>query len=90
MKRIEFNEESRKGLMAGVNILADAVGSTLGAKGRNVIFNQGKSHIVTKDGVTVAGQIHSEDAVEQAGIDMLEMQRDVQQLRPGMELPHPQ
>jgi len=71
MKRIEFNEESRKGLMAGVNILADAVGSTLGAKGRNVIFNQGKNHIVTKDGVTVAGQIHSEDAVEQAGIDIV-------------------
>lgn len=70
-KRIEFNEESRKGLMAGVNLLADAVGSTLGAKGRNVIFNLGKNHIVTKDGVTVAGQIHSEDAVEQAGIDIV-------------------
>lgn len=71
MKRIEFNEESRKGLMAGVNLLANAVGSTLGAKGRNVIFNQGKNHIVTKDGVTVAGQIQSEDAVEQAGIDIV-------------------
>ena len=71
MKRIEFNKESRNGLMAGVNLLADAVGSTLGAKGRNVIFNLGKNHIVTKDGVTVAGQVHSEDAVEQAGIDIV-------------------
>jgi chaperonin GroEL len=71
MKRIEFNKESRKGLMSGVNILAEAVGSTLGAKGRNVIFNIGKNHVVTKDGVTVAGQIQSDDAVEQAGIDIV-------------------
>jgi len=71
MKRIEFNQESRNGLMNGINILADAVGSTLGAKGRNVIFNVGKNHVVTKDGVTVAGQVHSEDAVEQAGIDIV-------------------
>ena len=71
MKRIEFNQESRNGLLNGVNILADAVGSTLGAKGRNVIFNVGKNHVVTKDGVTVAGQVQSEDAVEQAGIDIV-------------------
>jgi len=71
MKEIKFNEESRDRLMAGVNILADAVGSTLGAKGRNVIFNVGSEHVVTKDGVTVAGQVHSVDSIAQAGINIV-------------------
>jgi len=57
--------------MAGVDILADAVGSTLGAKGRNVIFNVGREHVVTKDGVTVAGQVHSTDSIAQAGINIV-------------------
>jgi len=71
MKEIKFNEESRNRLMDGVNILADAVGSTLGAKGRNVIFNMGSEHVVTKDGVTVAGQVHSVDSIAQAGINIV-------------------
>jgi chaperonin GroEL len=71
MKEIKFNEESRQRLMDGVNILADAVGSTLGAKGRNVIFNVGREHVVTKDGVTVAAQVHSVDSVAQAGINIV-------------------
>jgi chaperonin GroEL len=71
MKEIKFNEESRKRLLDGVNILADAVESTLGAKGRNVIFNVGKEHVVTKDGVTVAGQVHSTDSIAQAGINIV-------------------
>jgi len=71
MKEIKFNEESRDRLMSGVNILADAVGSTLGAKGRNVIFNVGREHVVTKDGVTVAAQVHSVDSIAQAGINIV-------------------
>jgi chaperonin GroEL len=71
MKEIKFNEESRERLMEGVNILADAVGSTLGAKGRNVIFNIGREHVVTKDGVTVAGQVYSTDSIAQAGINIV-------------------
>jgi len=57
--------------MVGVNTLADAVGSTLGAKGRNVIFNVGREHVVTKDGVTVAEQVHSTDSIAQAGINIV-------------------
>jgi len=71
MKEIKFNEESRERLQKGVNILADAVESTLGAKGRNVIFNVGKEHVVTKDGVTVAGQVQSTDSIAQAGINIV-------------------
>ena len=71
MKEIKFKSESRSRLMDGVNILADAVESTLGAKGRNVIFNVGKEHVVTKDGVTVAGQVHSNDSIAQAGINIV-------------------
>jgi len=71
MKEIEFRGNSRERLMKGVDILADAVESTLGAKGRNVIFNVGKEHVVTKDGVTVAGQVHSNDAIAQAGINIV-------------------
>jgi chaperonin GroEL len=61
MKEIKFDQDSREKLLGGVNLLSDAVGSTLGAKGRNVIFNVGKNHVVTKDGVTVAGVVESED-----------------------------
>ena len=71
MKEIKFNEESRERLLAGVDILADAVGSTLGAKGRNVIFNVGREHVVTKDGVTVAEQVSSTDSIAQAGINIV-------------------
>ncbi len=71
MKEIKFEKESRDRLMSGVDILANAVGSTLGAKGRNVIFNIGNEHVVTKDGVTVAGQVHSVDSIAQAGINIV-------------------
>jgi chaperonin GroEL len=71
MKEIKFNEESRNRLMEGIDVLANAVGSTLGAKGRNVIFNVGREHVVTKDGVTVAGQVHSVDSIAQAGINIV-------------------
>lgn len=69
MKQIKFGKESREKLLDGVEILDKAVGSTLGAKGRNVIYASGQDHIITKDGVTVADQIMSDDTIEQAAIN---------------------
>lgn len=67
-KKILFNREARESIRNGVNILADAVKVTLGPKGRNVIYNpQFGGPSITKDGVTVAKQIHLEDPLEDMG-----------------------
>ena len=71
MKEIKFDREVREKLLDGVNKLNDAVSSTLGAKGRNVIFQQGRNYLVTKDGVTVASQIQLEDPVENAAAQIV-------------------
>jgi len=59
-------------ILSGVNKLTDAVSSTLGPKGRNVIIhNKGKNPVITKDGVTVANSVYFEDAFENAGAQVL-------------------
>ena len=61
-KIIEFGPEGRKKLVKGIDILADAVVSTLGPNGRNVVIErQHESPISTKDGVTVAKHISVSD-----------------------------
>ena len=71
-KIIEFGSEGREQLVKGINILADAVVSTLGPNGRNVVIEkQGESPQSTKDGVTVAKHIASTDPVENLGIDLV-------------------
>ena len=71
-KIIEFGPEARKKLVAGIDKLADAVVSTLGPNGRNVVISQkmGIPHS-TKDGVTVAKSISLKDAIEEAGVQMV-------------------
>lgn len=71
-KIIITGKEVVEGLQKGVNALADAVGSTLGPKGRNVIIppTVGTPH-VTKDGVTVAKSICFADEVENAGAQLV-------------------
>lgn len=66
-KEILFDENARVKLMAGVNILADAVCSTLGPSGRNVMLSNG---VVTKDGVSVAKDISMEDPFVDKGVQM--------------------
>ena len=57
-KDVKFSENARVKLLAGVNILADAVKVTLGPKGRNVILDKSfGAPTVTKDGVSVAKEI---------------------------------
>jgi len=67
-KEFKFGEDARAKVLKGVNTLTDAVKVTLGPKGRNVIFNKsyGGLHI-TKDGVTVAGQVSLKDPFEDMG-----------------------
>ena len=71
-KQIEFHGAARAQLKQGVDILANAVKSTLGPKGRNVVLDRpyGSPHI-TKDGVSVAKEITLEDPVENMGAQMV-------------------
>ncbi|MBP7283748.1 MAG: chaperonin GroEL, partial [Leptospiraceae bacterium] len=71
-KVIEYNEEARRKLLAGVNKLANAVKVTLGPKGRNVVIDKKfGAPTITKDGVTVAKEIELEDAIENMGAQMV-------------------
>ncbi|MCK9273828.1 MAG: chaperonin GroEL [Syntrophales bacterium] len=71
-KIIQYDEEARKSILNGVNILADAVKVTLGPKGRNVILEKTfGAPTVTKDGVTVAKEIELEDKFENMGAQMV-------------------
>ena len=71
-KTINFGEDSRKKILAGVDTLANAVKVTLGPKGRNVVIDRsfGAPHI-TKDGVSVAKEIELEDKFENMGAQMV-------------------
>ena len=71
-KKIIFDEEARKGLLKGIDAVADAVKVTLGPKGRNVILEKkfGSPQIVN-DGVTIAKEIELEDPLENSGAQLL-------------------
>ena len=71
-KIIEFGPEARKKLVAGIDKLANAVTSTLGPNGRNVVIaNQMGYPQSTKDGVTVAKNISLEDPIEELGVQLV-------------------
>ena len=70
-KIIEFGPDARKQLVTGIDKLADAVVSTLGPNGRNVVISNGGIPQSTKDGVTVAKSISLSDNVEEAGASMV-------------------
>ncbi|GAA5317422.1 MAG: chaperonin GroEL [Candidatus Pelagadaptatus aseana] len=71
-KVVKFGDEARQGMLAGVNILADAVKTTLGPKGRNVVLDKSfGSPTVTKDGVSVAKEIELADKFENMGAQMV-------------------
>ena len=71
-KEVKFSDAARQGMLAGVNILADAVKVTLGPKGRNVILDKSfGAPTVTKDGVSVAKEIELQDKFENMGAQMV-------------------
>ena len=70
-KEIRFGEEARRGLQAGVDILADAVKVTLGPKGRNVVLEKKwGAPTITNDGVTIAKEIELDDVWENLGAQL--------------------
>ena len=71
-KRIIYNENARRALERGMDILAEAVAVTLGPKGRNVVLEKkfGSPQIVN-DGVTIAKEIELEDNVENTGVSLI-------------------
>ena len=71
-KQLEFGEDARRGVLAGVTKLSRAVKATLGPKGRNVVIDKKwGAPTVTKDGVTVAKEIELEDKYENMGAQMV-------------------
>ncbi len=71
-KRIIYNENARRALEKGMDILAESVAVTLGPKGRNVVLEKkfGAPQIVN-DGVTIAKEIELEDHVENTGVSLI-------------------
>src|SRR5690625_5694707 len=71
-KEISFSLDARNKLKSGVDKLANAVKTTLGPKGRNVVIQKSfGAPTITKDGVTVAKEIELEDPVENMGAQMV-------------------
>jgi chaperonin GroEL len=71
-KIIAFDEEARRGLERGMNILADAVKVTLGPKGRNVVLEKKwGAPTITNDGVSIAKEIELEDPYEKIGAELV-------------------
>jgi chaperonin GroEL len=71
-KMIAFDEEARRGLERGMNVLADAVKVTLGPKGRNVVLEKKwGAPTITNDGVSIAKEIDLEDPWEKIGAELV-------------------
>src|SRR5688572_21583400 len=71
-KEVRFSRDARERILAGVDILANAVKVTLGPKGRNVVIDKSfGAPRITKDGVTVAKEIELKDKFENMGAQML-------------------
>ncbi|MFE9743798.1 chaperonin GroEL [Saccharothrix carnea] len=71
-KMIAFDEDARRGLERGMNILADAVKVTLGPKGRNVVLEKKwGAPTITNDGVSIAKEIELEDPWEKIGAELV-------------------
>ena len=71
-KQLQFSEDARRSLKKGMDILANAVGTTLGPKGRNVALDKKwGAPTVTHDGVTVAKEIELEDPYENMGAQLI-------------------
>jgi len=71
-KTISFDENARRAMERGVNILADTVKVTLGPRGRNVVLAKGYgAPLITNDGVTIAKEIELEDPAENMGAQLV-------------------
>lgn len=71
MKEIIFKTDARAHLSNGITALAEAVKVTLGPRGRNVVISRDNSVAITKDGVTVAREVHLDNHLENVGAQMV-------------------
>ena len=70
--KILYNEEARKSLKKGVDVVADAVKITIGPRGRNVVLDKGYgSPTITNDGVSIAKEISLKDKFENMGAEIV-------------------
>lgn len=73
MSKIFYGKESQEGLKKGVDLIANAVKTTLGGKGRNVMIDEGLGQpIITKDGVTVAKAVTSDEPLIEQGVKLIQ------------------
>lgn len=71
-KEIKYSKDARSSMLKGIDTLADAVKTTLGPKGRNVVLDKGYgSPLITNDGVTIAKEIELEDSFANMGAKLL-------------------
>src|SRR5918999_150179 len=71
-KELKFNEDARRSLERGVNVLADAVKVTLGPKGRYVVLDKKfGAPTITNDGVSIAREVELEDVFENMGAQLV-------------------
>ena len=72
-KELQFNENARASMLKGMEVLATAVGSTLGPKGQCVVIDDyiDEKPLITKDGVTVARNIQLKDKFQNLGVQLL-------------------
>ena len=83
-KQVLFGDDARVRIVRGVNVLANAVKTTLGPKGRNVVLERSfGAPTVTKDGVSVAKEIELKDKFENIGAQLVRRRRleDLRQRR---------
>ncbi len=72
IKEVRFGEDARSEILKGVNIVGDAVSSTMGAKGRNILIEtQGGLPKITKDGVSVSRSIFLEEPLQSLGAELI-------------------
>ncbi len=71
-KQIKYNEDARKALKKGVDVVADAVKITIGPRGRNVVLDRGfGSPTITNDGVSIAKEVVLQDKFENMGAEIV-------------------
>ena len=70
-KTLQFDDDARKALERGVNVLADTVKVTLGPRGRNVVLDKAwGAPTITNDGVTIAREVELDDPYENLGAQL--------------------
>lgn len=71
MNNVLRNDDARKKILAGIDLVADTVKSTIGPNGKNIVLDK-HGMVITNDGVSIAKEIKSDDRYEQMGIEFIQ------------------